>query len=256
MKILVIEDEKLASDRLIKMIKEVEPSAEILDTLVSIRSSVEWLKAHDAPDVIMMDIHLADGPSFEIFAAVQVTSPVIFTTAYDEHALDAFKVNSIDYLLKPIKKEEIERAFEKLRKLSGMHLKQLETFMKQFSGQTKSTSKDYQKRIVIRYGDTIKMVEVADVAYFYTEDKINYLCTAANIRYPIDYNLDELETMLDPEQFFRINRQFIININSIDKMLAWSKSRVKVVLKPPTTEDTIVSTERSPNFKDWLTGSK
>jgi DNA-binding LytR/AlgR family response regulator len=256
MKILVIEDEKLASDRLIKMIKEVEPSAEILDTLVSIRSSVEWLKTHDAPDVIMMDIHLADGPSFEIFAAVQVTSPVIFTTAYDEHALDAFKVNSIDYLLKPIKKEEIERAFEKLRKLSGMHLKQLETFMKQFSGQTKSTSKDYQKRIVIRYGDTIKMVEVSEVAYFYTEDKINYLCTAANIRYPIDYNLDELETMLDPEQFFRINRQFIINITSIDKMLAWSKSRVKVVLKPPTTEDTIVSTERSPNFKDWLTGSK
>jgi two-component system response regulator LytT len=256
MKILVIEDEKLASDRLIKMIKEVEPSAEILDTLVSIRSSVEWLKTHDAPDVVMMDIHLADGPSFEIFAAVQVTSPVIFTTAYDEHALDAFKVNSIDYLLKPIKKEEIERAFEKLRKLSGMHLKQLETFMKQFSGQTKSTSKDYQKRIVIRYGDTIKMVEVSEVAYFYTEDKINYLCTAANIRYPIDYNLDELETMLDPEQFFRINRQFIINITSIDKMLAWSKSRVKVVLKPPTTEDTIVSTERSPNFKDWLTGSK
>ena len=256
MKILVIEDEKLASDRLIKMIKEVEPSAEILDTLVSIRSSVEWLKNHAAPDVVMMDIHLADGPSFEIFAAVQVTSPVIFTTAYDEHALDAFKVNSIDYLLKPIKKEEIERAFEKLRKLSGMHLKQLETFMKQFSGQTKSTSKDYQKRIVIRYGDTIKMVEVSEVAYFYTEDKINYLCTAANIRYPIDYNLDELETMLDPEQFFRINRQFIINITSIDKMLAWSKSRVKVVLKPPTTEDTIVSTERSPNFKDWLTGSK
>ncbi len=256
MKILVIEDEKLASDRLIKMIKEVEPSAEILDTLVSIRSSVEWLKTHSAPDVIMMDIHLADGPSFEIFTAVQVTSPVIFTTAYDEHALDAFKVNSIDYLLKPIKKEEIERAFDKLRKLSGMHLKQLETFMKQFSGQTKSTPKDYQKRIVIRYGDTIKMVEVAEVAYFYTEDKINYLCTAANLRYPIDYNLDELETMLDPDQFFRINRQFIINISSIDKMLAWSKSRVKVVLKPPTTEDTIVSTERSPNFKDWLTGSK
>lgn len=256
MKILVIEDEKLASDRLIKMIKEVEPSAEILDTLVSIRSSVEWLKTHAAPDVIMMDIHLADGPSFEIFAAVQVTSPVIFTTAYDEHALDAFKVNSIDYLLKPIKKEEIERAFEKLRKLSGMHLKQLETFMKQFSGQTKTPAKDYQKRIVIRYGDTIKMVEVAEVAYFYTEDKINYLCTSANLRYPIDYNLDELETMLDPEQFFRINRQFIINISSIDKMLAWSKSRVKVVLKPATTEDTIVSTERSPNFKEWLTGGK
>ena len=254
MKVLIIEDELLAAERLVKMIKEVLPDAEILDMLVSIKSTVEWLNTHAAPDVIMMDIHLADGPSFEIFNKTRVTSPVIFTTAYDQHALEAFKVNSIDYLLKPIKKEELTKAFEKLKMLSEINMKRLESLMSALSG--KGGPKEYQKRIVIRYGDTIKMVEVGEVAYFYTEDKINYLCTTGNLRYPIDYNLDELESLLNPDEFFRINRQFIINIRSIEKMLAWSKSRVKVILKPATTEDTIVSTERSPYFKDWLTGSK
>ncbi|MFN8155129.1 MAG: LytTR family DNA-binding domain-containing protein [Bacteroidia bacterium] len=254
MKVLIIEDELLAAERLVKMIKEVLPDAEILDMLVSIKSTVEWLNTHAAPDVIMMDIHLADGPSFEIFNKTRVTSPVIFTTAYDQHALEAFKVNSIDYLLKPIKKEELTKAFEKLKMLSEINMKRLESLMNVLSG--KGGPKEYQKRIVIRYGDTIKMVEVGEVAYFYTEDKINYLCTTGNLRYPIDYNLDELESLLNPDEFFRINRQFIINIRSIEKMLAWSKSRVKVILKPATTEDTIVSTERSPYFKDWLTGSK
>ena len=254
MKVLVIEDEMLAAERLIKMIKEVVPDAHILDTLVSIRSAVDWLNGHAAPELILMDIHLADGPSFEIFNKVKVTSPVIFTTAYDQHALEAFKVNSIDYLLKPIKKEELEKSIEKLRMLSEVNLKRIESLMHSLTG--KSPQKEFQKRIVIRYGDTIKMVEVGEVAYFYTEDKINYLCTNGNLRYPIDYNLDELENLLNPDEFFRINRQFIINIKSIEKMLAWSKSRVKVILKPATTEDTIVSTERSPFFKDWLTGSK
>jgi two-component system LytT family response regulator len=116
-------------------------------------------------------------------------------------------------------------------------------------------SKELQKRIIIRYGDTIKMVEIADVAYFYTEDKINFLCTKDNLRYPIDQNLDELENIIDPAIFFRINRQFIVNISAIEKMLAWSKSRVKIILKPSIEIETIVSTERSPHFKEWLTGA-
>lgn len=252
MKILIIEDEKPAADRLIKMILELEPSAEIAGTLVSIKSAVEWFAKNTPPDVVMMDIHLADGQSFEIFSMVKVNAPVIFTTAYDEHALDAFKVSSIDYLLKPIKMEELRRALDKLKSLTAFGTKQIEQMMQQLGSKTRA----FQKRMVIRFGDTIKMVEITDVAYFYTEDKINYLCTFGNLRYPIDYNLDELEHLLDPAVFFRINRQFIINIHAIEKMLAWSKSRVKVVLKPATTEDTIVSTERSPYFKDWLTGMK
>lgn len=250
MQILIIEDEQPAADRLKKMLADVIPDLEILGVLVSIQSAVKWLKENPMPSIIMMDINLADGPSFEIFNQVDVTSPVIFITAYDQYALDAFKVNSIDYILKPIKKEDLERAINKFRSLGTYNAVQLQALIKQIS----ASNREYQKRIVIRYGDTIKMVEIDNVAYFYTEDKINFLTTKDNLRYPVDQNIDELESILDPRIYFRINRQFIININAIEKMLAWSKSRVKVILKPETTLETIVSTERSPFFKDWLVG--
>lgn len=250
MNVLIIEDETLAAERLGKMVKEIEPATVIPAVLVSITSAVEWLKANPAPDLILLDIHLADGLSFEIFRLVEVASPVIFTTAYDEHALEAFRVNSIDYLLKPVKKEELARAFSKLKHISAINTEKLELMMQKVN----AAPKEYRRRIVIRYGDTIKMIEMKDVAYFYTKDKINYLCTHADLRYPIDHNLDELEQLTDPREFFRINRQFIINIHAIEKMIAWAKSRVKIVLRPPTSEDTIVSTERSPHFKEWLNG--
>lgn len=250
MKVLIIEDENLAAERLAKMIKEIQEDAIILPVLVSINSAVDWLRSNPSPDVILLDIHLADGLSFEIFRQVEVTAPVIFTTAYDEHALEAFQVNSIDYLLKPIRKDDLSRAFTKLKRLTSLGSSQLESLIRQLGSQ----AKDYRKRLVIRYGDTIKMIDMKEVAYFYTQDKINYLCTHKDLRYPIDHNLDELEQMTDPGEFFRINRQFIINIQAIDKMIAWTKSRVKVILRPPTNEDTIVSTERSPHFKEWLNG--
>lgn len=254
MRILIIEDETPAADRLKKMILDFEPAAEITSNLVSIASSVKWLKENPAPDLIFMDIHLSDGDSFEIFNEQEVISPVVFVTAYDQYALEAFKVNSIDYLLKPVKKEDLSRALEKFKQRGSSNIQQMMDLLKQMN--ITPSKKETQKRIVIRYGDTIKMVEIADVAYFYTEDKINFLCTKDNVRYPIDQNLDELESMVDSAVFFRINRQYIININAIDKMLAWSKSRVKVILKPVCENETIVSTERSPNFKEWLTGLK
>jgi len=215
---------------------------------------VKWLKDNPAPDLIFMDIHLSDGDSFEIFKEQEVKSPVVFVTAYDQYALDAFKVNSIDYLLKPVKKEDLSRAIEKYKQRGSSNMQQMMDLLKQMN--IAPSKKETQKRIVIRYGDTIKMVEIADVAYFYTEDKINFLCTKDNVRYPIDQNLDELESMVDGDVFFRINRQYIVNINAIEKMLAWSKSRVKVILKPTCDNETIVSTERSPHFKEWLTGLK
>ena len=254
MRILIIEDETPAADRLKKMILDFEPTAEITSNLVSIASSVKWLKENPAPDLIFMDIHLSDGDSFQIFNEQEVTSPVVFVTAYDQYALEAFKVNSIDYLLKPVKKEDLLRALEKFKQRGASNMQQMMDLLKQMN--ITPSKKETQKRIVIRYGDTIKMVEIAEVAYFYTEDKINFLCTKDNVRYPIDQNLDELESMVDGDVFFRINRQYIININAIDKMLAWSKSRVKVILKPTCENETIVSTERSPNFKEWLTGLK
>jgi two-component system response regulator LytT len=253
MKIFIIEDEQPAGERLKKMVLDLLPDAVIPEIPVSISSAVKWLKTNPAPDLILMDIHLSDGPSFEIFNEVQVASPIIFITAYDQYALDAFKLNSIDYLLKPVKKEELQRSIEKYQKLTNFNASQISELLKQM-GSNKG-SKELQKRIIIRYGDTIKMVEIADVAYFYTEDKINFLCTKDNLRYPIDQNLDELENIIDPAIFFRINRQFIVNISAIDKMLAWSKSRVKIILKPSIEIETIVSTERSPHFKEWLTGA-
>jgi len=254
MRILIIEDETPAADRLKKMILEFEPQAEIISNLVSISSSVKWLKENTAPDLIFMDIHLSDGDSFQIFNELEITTPVVFVTAYDQYALEAFKVNSIDYLLKPVKKDDLSRAIDKYKQRGSSNMQQMMEMLKQMN--IAPSKKEMQKRIIIRYGDTIKMVEISDVAYFYTEDKINFLCTKDNIRYPIDQNLDELESMVDEAVFFRINRQYIININSIDKMLAWSKSRVKVILKPACEHETIVSTERSPHFKEWLTGSK
>lgn len=253
MKILIIEDEAPAAERLKKLILEIEPGAIIPESPVSIKSAVKWLKENPSPDLLFMDIHLADGHSFEVFNEVQVTAPVIFVTAYDQYALDAFKVNSIDYLLKPVKKDDLNRAMEKFKLLTALSTNQVQALLKQIN--PTSTSKELQKRIIIRYGDTIKMVEINDVAYFYTEDKINFLCTKDNLRYPIDQNLDELEAITDETIFFRINRQFIVNIGAIDKMLAWSKSRVKIVLKPACEHEIIVSTERSPHFKEWLTGT-
>jgi two-component system LytT family response regulator len=233
---------------------DLEPNGEIINNLVSIASSVTWLKENPAPDLIFMDIHLSDGDSFQIFNELEVISPVVFVTAYDQYALEAFKVNSIDYLLKPVKKEDLSRALDKYKQRGSSNTQQMMDLLKQMN--ITPSKKETQKRIVIRYGDTIKMVEIAEVAYFYTEDKINFLCTKDNVRYPIDQNLDELENMVDGDVFFRINRQYIININAIDKMLAWSKSRVKVILKPTCENETIVSTERSPHFKEWLTGLK
>ncbi|MFM7016559.1 MAG: LytR/AlgR family response regulator transcription factor, partial [Bacteroidota bacterium] len=251
---LIIEDETPAADRLKKMILDFEPKAEVTSNLVSIASSVKWLLENPAPDLIFMDIHLSDGDSFEIFKEMEVKTPVVFVTAYDQYALEAFKVNSIDYLLKPVKKEDLSRALDKYRQRGGTNMQQMMELLKQMN--ITPSKRETQKRIVIRYGDTIKMVEIADVAYFYTEDKINFLCTKDNVRYPIDQNLDELESIIDDTVFFRINRQYIINISAIDKMLAWSKSRVKVILKPTCDQETIVSTERSPHFKEWLTGQK
>ncbi|MBL0343137.1 MAG: response regulator transcription factor [Bacteroidetes bacterium] len=222
--------------------------------LVSIKSAVSWLSKNEHPDLILMDIQLADGNSFEIFKSIVPKCPVIFITAYDQFALQAFKFNSIDYLLKPVKKTELEHALTKFKEhVSSSRPKEvadLEKLIDLFK-----SKHEYQKRIIIRFADKIKALEIKDIAYFYTENKVNYLATFDNKTFPIDQNLDEIEAIVDHAVFFRINRQFIVNINAIKNMVSYSKSRVKLELNPHTDMETIVSTERSPNFKGWLTGS-
>lgn len=253
MNILLLEDEEPAAKRLLKMLKEIEPSAVLPENIVSVSSAVKWLQQNPMPDLIISDIQLADGLSFEIFKTVKTLCPVIFTTAYDQYAIEAFKVNSIDYLLKPVKKEDLAAAIEKYKNLSQQKstaltdINKLIEAMSAGSGQSK-----YKKRFAVKYGEHLKTIDIGEVAYFYTEDKINFLTTKEGRRYTIDFNLDALEGMLDLQVFFRINRQYIICIHSIAEMFTYSKSRVLIKLNPPAKHETIVSTERSGDFKLWL----
>lgn len=250
MKALIIEDEETAARRLSKMVQEIAPKIEILDQLDSIEAALNWFAQHPMPDLIFMDIHLADGSSFEIFHHQQIDRPVIFTTAFDQYALQAFKVNAVDYLLKPIKKAELEQAINKYVKLHT-------PAVMNYSALANAMQRDeYNRRFLIRFGQNIKVVEFRDAAYFYTEDKITFLMTKEGKRYPIEPSLEKLEEMADPRTYFRINRQFIVNIESIKEMYAYSKSRVKLILNPPIDRETVVSTERSPIFKKWLMGKE
>ena len=250
--VLIIEDEEAASQRLQKLVTEALPQANILPPVPSIRSAIDWFSGNAAPDLIFLDVHLADGQSFEIFKKVKVTSPVIFTTAYDQYALEAFRVNSIDYLLKPIKKEELKRAIDKFLNLNFAGHSDIDFQKLLLALQVQPSS--FKQRFVVKYGEHIKTIETSDAAYFYTENKANFLVTKDNKRFAIDYNLDQLEELLDPKKFFRINRQFIIGFHAIAEMFTYSKSRVLVRLNPSTKLETIVSSERSASFKSWLDG--
>lgn len=254
MRILIIEDEEPAQKRLKKIILDVIPHAEILECISSVESAIQWFSINKAPELIFMDIQLSDGHSFDIFKEVQITAPIIFTTAFDQYAIDAFKVNSIDYLLKPINKDSLQKAFTKLIQLKK-HLVP-ETAIQEKIQSLEYPGKNFKKRFAIRFGEHIKSIPTEEIAYFFTENKINFLCTSDNRKYPLDFNLDQLENMLDPEQFFRINRQFIIGIHSISEMRAYSKARVHIKLNPPSQHETIVSVERSASFKQWLGAGK
>jgi two-component system response regulator LytT len=254
MKVLIVEDEISAAKRLEKLIRETDPSFEVLDFIESVEDSVKWLETHEKPDLIFMDIHLSDGSSFDIFRETEVNTPVIFTTAYDEYAIQAFKVNSVDYLLKPIKKAELKQSLDKFIEIYQAKRGWSQNDLSQLLATVSAPREQYQKRFLIKYGEHIKTVEISEAAYFYIEARITMMKTHTGKNYPVDYNLDQLESILDPQQFFRINRKYIVNIDAIEKMYTYSKSRVKLELVPEAIEDTIVSSERSARFKVWLTG--
>lgn len=252
MNVLIIEDEQAAARRLQKLLGDINPHYQVIGVIGSIEASVEWIQTHAAPDVILMDIHLADGSSFDIFEKVAVEAPVIFVTAYDEYALKAFKVSAIDYLLKPIKQVELQQSLEKV----GKKHKPEDTGEDFLQKLEEAGFIRKAKRLLVRMGQTLKLIDLDKVAYFYSKDKISFAVLPGNKRYPLDQSLDQIEHMVDPLHFFRINRQFIVNMEAIDEMIAYSKSRVKLKLNPPTEEDAIVSKERSPEFKKWLIGGE
>ncbi len=258
MKVLIIEDESATARRLQKLLLEIEPDAEVLAIHESIVQTVTWLSEHGEPDLMFMDINLSDGLSFGVFEEIEVNCPVIFTTAYDQYAIQAFKVNSIDYLLKPVNKENLAeslRKFQKLRHPSAENNITIEKLdIAKLARALGIQKPDYMKRLVVRYGEVIKAIEIKDVAYFHSDEKIVFMSLKEGKTYPVDFTLDHLEMRLDPELFFRINRKFLINYHAIGKMISYSKSRIKITLDPPCELEAISSTERSGDFKEWLAG--
>ncbi len=247
MTVIIIEDEKIAAERLARMLKDIDANIEILAMLSSIEESVEWLRNNSA-ELIFLDIHLSDGISFSIFDFVKISTPIIFTSAYDKYAIRAFQLNSIDYILKPIRQSDLSAALEKISTLKSEFNRDYVEISKGIQ-----EGKVFKKRFLVQVGNKLKNINCVDIAYFFSANKSNYFKTFDGGLYPVDYSLEALENILDQNDYFRINRQYLISINSIVSMTAWSRSRVKLHLRPePVESDIIVSIERSTDFKKWL----
>ncbi|MEO1259751.1 MAG: LytTR family DNA-binding domain-containing protein [Bacteroidota bacterium] len=248
MKTIIVEDEKIAQENLERLLLEINPDIEILAKIDTVKKTVAWLKNNSA-DLLFFDIHLADDISFKIFEQINIDTPVIFTTAFDQYALKAFKVNSIDYLLKPIEKEELASAIEKYKSLNQSNkidVGKLQEILNE------KENKVFQKRFLVQSRGKLMSVKIEDVAYFEGEDRYVYLIKKDGGRFIVDYKLSDLEDLLDPANFFRLNRSFIAHFDAIEKIVSMSKSRVKVYLNPAASRDIVVSTENTRGFKLWL----
>jgi DNA-binding LytR/AlgR family response regulator len=256
MKVLIVEDEELAIRKLQNTLASLEGNIQVVGTADSIAGTVEWLNNNPLPDLILMDIELTDGQSFEIFNRMEVRSPVIFTTSYDEFALKAFKVNSVDYLLKPVQKDELAAAIGKFRNLKERYKgsadgeSQISELVKEL--QQTLQQKEYRSRFLVRHAQKHISVEVDSIAYFYSDDKLNFFTTCDDKNYVVDYTLDEIENMVDPARFFRIGRGFLVSIRCIDQIHDYFGNRLKLQLKPASPKEALVSREKVTDFKKWL----
>ena len=230
----------------------MEETAEIAGTTDSIKSTVEWLQENPQPDLILMDIELADGQSFEIFNLAEIKCPVIFTTSYDEFALKAFKVNSVDYLLKPIQKDELRAALDKFKKLNGGAKADLsiDSLVKEL--QQKLQPKEFRKRFLVKHAQRLVSIEVEEIAFFYSDGRLNFFKTIDSKKFVVDYTMDELEEMLNPEKYFRISRSFYVSVNSIEKIDDYFGNRLILQLKPVVDKEALVSREKVTDFKKWM----
>lgn len=252
MKVLIIEDEKRAAQRLVNLIEETDKNIVVLDILESIEESVNWLTANTQPDLIFLDIHLSDGLSFSIFNKVNISSPIVFTTAYDEYSLKAFDLNSIDYLLKPIDKTKLERSLTKWKNFHRSTVNQ-NNDLKTLLETIKSKNKIFKTRFLISKADSFLIVPTDEIAYFYSEEKLSFIKTHNNMRHMLDESLDTIYDSLDPSIFFRINRQIIISINSIKAIHNYFNYKLKLDITPPTENlNTVISRLKVSEFKEWV----
>src|SRR5688572_10819830 len=257
MKVLIVEDELPAAEKLERYLLKYDPSSKVIATVDSVAKSVEWLAANqDTIDLIFMDIQLLDGLSFQIFQKVNVRKPVIFTTAFNEFALDAFKVNSIDYLLKPITFTDLSASLKKLETLreqlplrtaDGNALQQKFSALK---------TRAYKTRFMVKLGEHIRSIPTDQISLFYADGRDVYLVTNQTRKFIVDYTLESLEDILDPKLFYRLNRTFIVNINAIKDVLVYSNSRLKITLTQDFDKEIIVSREKVTEFKDWFDGTR
>ncbi|MFD2999696.1 LytR/AlgR family response regulator transcription factor [Pontibacter toksunensis] len=253
MRIFIIEDEKLAADRLTNMLLQLDNTAEVVATAPSVCKAVETLRLRPQLDLIFMDIQLADGLSFEIFEQVPVEVPVVFTTAYDAYAIKAFKVNSIDYLLKPIDADELQAALEKFRKLNRQATATPQQGALEQALQLLSGKKNYKNQFVVKVGEHLHLIPVEEVASFYSYEKATFLQCASGKRYAIDYTMEQVEQLVNPDVFYRVNRSYLVRQKAIKDIITWSNSRLKLELhhSAPAGE-VVVSREKVQSFKSWL----
>jgi two-component system, LytTR family, response regulator len=250
MNVIIIEDEKPSARRLQRMLSNLDVETQTM--LHSVEESIAWFQNNEHPDLIFLDIQLSDGLSFEIFEAIEIKSAIIFTTAYDEYALQAFKLNSIDYLLKPIDEDELDKAVQKFKE----RLPQNKPVTLDFNDIKKllinPLDREYKKRFSIKVGQHLKLINIEDIECFYSENKGTYLHTTDGRNYLLDTTLELLENELEPHTFFRINRKFYVNINAIKDMVSYTNSRLQIKLNSYNEQDVIVARERVRGFKTWL----
>ena len=251
MNILIIEDEIPAAKRLKELILECRPEAIILEVIDTVEDAVEWFGEHQEPDLVISDIQLADGVSFEIFEQIDIECPIVFATAYDQYAIKAFELNSIDYLLKPFSKETLMKSFEKFDKRNFTKSSSKEIDFTSLM-QPHASGNLYKQRFLISKADAFIPLSANDIAYIFTEDKAVIIKTKEGSNYFINHSLDELETQLDPKQFFRLNRQFITSVSAISKIAQYFNGKLKIELEPKQEGEVIVSRAKTPVFKNWL----
>ncbi len=250
MKVLIVEDEPLSAEHLIRTLNKVDKSIQVIKTLDSISNTVKYLSQESELDLIFLDIHIADGNSFEIFSKINIDIPIIFTTAFNEYAIKAFKLNSIDYLLKPIGIDDLTKSIAKYNKLKSSIQKTVHT--EKIENAISILTKNYKSRFLVKLGETISSIKVEDISFFIAEDGITILVNKEGKRFPVDYSMDALELLISPDVFFRINRKVLVHIDRILQVHTYFNSRLKLAIKSLDEDDAIVSRERVSDFKLWL----
>jgi len=249
MNVVIIEDEDRTARQLVRMLQQYDATIQVLAMLPSVKEAVAWFSDNPLPDMAFMDIHLEDGQAFGIFEQINLNVPVIFTTAYDEYMLKAFKVNSIDYLLKPIDYDELVNALEKFKSLQATPAFDMGALLQLVQKPGTPTFKD---RFMVTIGTKIFSIEVSDIAFFYSEEKATFLFTKSSQLLPLEYSLDNLEGQLNPTDFFRVNRQFLVSRKALQSIQLYSPTKIKLDLNPASRKEVFVSVHKVPDFKDWL----